>query len=227
MIFLNHRRHLQSTVAPLLPFKAATLCLLLLIAPLNAQAGNGFASMMSSMFGAMGSMANMMSTMMSPMSMMGVGSGFSMIPGMNSGYPMMSSIGIPGGFQGMNSMPFGAYPGMPMTNGFPALPGSGLGPQSTDNPSTHINESSNGPGNYWLNGLWVSQEQAILHINNKTFQLQSKKGSIMGYATSNGELLNLYIPQSGQTMLFIVKLIGNTLQLKGRNGRTIVFQRRG
>ncbi len=212
--------------------RSGLLCVMLLIS-YPAMAANPFGAM----FGMMGGMANLMSLMMgggnslSGLSAMPLGA-FSGLPmnGLGS-LPMSGFSGLP--MSGLSSLPMTGFSGLPMS-GLPGMPGNGFSSNPFSLPGNNgygnygaAPQPTNSPGNFWLNGLWATQTGMLLHINNKTFQLRTQKGTLMGYATSNGELLNLYVPKSNQTLLFVVNLAGGYLQLRDQRGNTLLFQKRG
>ncbi len=212
------------------------LCLVISLNPAVAGA-NAFANMFSSMFGMMGSVANMMSIMMSPMSGFG-SSGFPMNGLSGYGMPMSSLGGLPmSGLSGLG-MPLNTL-GLPMNalsapmSGLQGMPFGGIPGFSGYNGGYGINNSyqqplNTGPGNFWLNGFWVEESKKVyLQINNRIFQLRTPRGTMAGYATSNGELLNLHVPKSNKTILYTVKLVGNYMQLTGEDGRTHLFRKMG
>ncbi len=81
------------------------------------------------------------------------------------------------------------------------------------------------PSDFWLNGQWRATTGEILQVSGKNFILVSRQATLVGYVTSNEDLLSFYVPQINQSLLFRVKLVSNRLSLTGLDGRVLIFNK--
>ena len=184
--------------------RAVSLCVCLLALPVQWAKADPFSSVASGMFGMMGSMANFMAQMMLP----------------NSHWVSPSSLY---GVYGMNPMP--AAP-------FAVMPGLGATMPSYNSPhapgySGQMGAAQTNSLNYWLNGQWHATTGEVLQISGKNFILVSRQATMVGYVTSNEDLLSFYVPQVNQSLLFRVKLASNRLMLIAPNGTALTFNKPG
>ena len=117
---------------------------------------------------------------------------------------------------------YGIYPNSPPAYGTPysAAPSWGSNRQLPGTAST-------GSSSFWLNGQWHATTGEVLQISGKNFILVSREGTLVGYVTSNEDLLSFYIPKINQSLLFKVKLLSNRLSLTGPNGKVLTFNKSG
>ena len=217
---------------------AVLLSLSLAGSPQTASADTFSPAMTATMYSMMSAMANFLSMMM--------GGGYPGAYGWPGGLPYNS---WPYSMPGLESSPMMQYPGFgswPMTQSpaFGAMPGLSPFGQSFGAPSTGLEQFFNqsqpslnnnqsttqgpsSPGNFWLNGQWQAQTGEMLQISGKNFRLVSRQGALTGFATSNGDLLNLYVPQMNQTLLFQVQLQGNAMMLRESGGMVLNFLKTG
>lgn len=197
----------------------------------------------ATMYSIMSAMANFMAMMMSGNNSMYPGA-FGLPGGMPYGQSPYSALGSglwpmtqnPGFGSGMGSIPgLSPFDQSPFNQPF----SQGLGnnsqglsqffnqSQTPFNNNQSYTQGPASPGNFWLNGQWQAQTGETLQIRGKDFRLVSRQGALNGFATSNGELLNLYVPQLNQTLLFQVQLQGDAMILRESGGMVLNFRKTG
>ncbi len=129
------------------------------------------------------------------------------------------------GYPGLSSQAWNPY-GLPLNNW--GIPSDSLFASPFGNGGfQHSPLVQSSPGNFWLNGQWQARSGEHLHIQDTNFRLISRQGLLPGLVTSNGDLLNLYMPQLNQTLLYQVRTEGGFMYLRDIRGNIVQFRKVG